>query len=459
MKKFTLFFICVLMSLLVSAQDYSQVYIIGDATPKSWDLGNADEMMQITLNEDDAIYAWTGQMTTGRFKFMNTKADWKPSFVANGEHKQVEMFQSYDLVFLDEYANSNESDPGYNDFQFEIQTAGRYTVVVNIKKLTIKILPGELKLIGGAVNGWGAINELAENMYQSAYDTYTWTGKMTKEATGSDQTPGFKILIGDSYAPCFNAETEDLSLVAGNTYNILYNDMADNKFVPSEDAYYTVTINLSDLTMKVDYVSLYMIGGATTAGWAIENVIAFTRDASDPNKFVYDGTLQLNADENTPERDMFKIMGQQGWNPFSLHPDTNGEDILSETITINKNFNGSFADNKWKIQGDKEGKYTITVDLMNQTINAVYKEITTDIEKANIEDNYKIITTNGNVELFLSDSFASGDVQLIDIAGKVVGAQANVGNYVVLGGNLQQGIYLVKISCGEKSTIQKVLVK
>lgn len=446
MKKLTFLLIGIFMSSVAFAQvDYSQVYIIGDAVG-GWDIGgNSQEMTPVEVNEDDAIYCWSGSLDAGTFKFLNLKEDgtWLPSFnYAGNENK--------DIVFFEEYPLALRTDFSEDDYQFNIVAGGMHTIVINMKKLTVKVLPGELKLIGNAFGGFGL--EDAVDMHQSAYDTFTWTGKLQAGAEG------FKVLTGNYYQPCLNAAESEKEVTAGGIYDIVYDVTGENdhKFVVPAAGYYTITINTSDFTMTVENASLYLIGGATAAGWTIENAVALTRDASEPNIFVFEGVLKTNADESLPERDYFKIVGQKGWNPFSLHPDTNGEDISNTTLTLNESFNGSFDDNKWMI--NQNGRYKITVDLMLGTIVAEYLGTETSIKQLSSED-ILVRSANNAVEVILPTGKVAQQIELFNIAGTVVASEKNASNAITLGTALPTGIYLLKISCDSTITTQKVPVK
>lgn len=59
--------------------ELTQLYIVGDATVTSWDLGRADEFHRI----DEGVFEWTGHLAGGKeFKFMNSRDGWHKHIVA-----------------------------------------------------------------------------------------------------------------------------------------------------------------------------------------------------------------------------------------------------------------------------------------------------------------------------------------------------------------------------------------
>ena len=76
MKRILLSICFLAIGLWASAGDMSnsieltQLYIIGDATPYSWDLGKIPDMQKI----DEGVFRWSGKLQAGKeFKFLNTR--------------------------------------------------------------------------------------------------------------------------------------------------------------------------------------------------------------------------------------------------------------------------------------------------------------------------------------------------------------------------------------------------
>lgn len=137
--------------------DYTQLYIVGNATTAAWSPAAALEMTKIS----DGVFTWTGSLSTenggDQFKFLNVKGSWSNTIVAkDANNTPFVVGTEHDLSY-----RPYESSP--NDFKFTVTTNGIYTVKVNLNtmkmQITIstgiqdaKILPFEIKIIDGTIN-------------------------------------------------------------------------------------------------------------------------------------------------------------------------------------------------------------------------------------------------------------------------------------------------------------------
>jgi hypothetical protein len=103
-------------------------------------------------------------------------------------------------------------------------------------------------------------------------------------------------------------------------------------------------------------------GGSDNIEWKRDNMLPFTRDHNDPYVFTWTGRLAVRDGVIEPGR--LKLEGQMTWGPRELHPYTQDEDILTST-----QFRQGGDDTKWHVY--EAGVYRITVDLYNETIQAV----------------------------------------------------------------------------------------
>ncbi len=123
-KSFLLYLTGMFMSLSLSAQDYSHIYLVGPASPAGW---NNNLAVPLTLVPgSDAVYTWTGILKGGEFKFINNLNSWSNSFTAAGDGLP-ELGQTYSLLFNDA-----------SDRKFLVSAAGIYTLTVDMKRLTLK---------------------------------------------------------------------------------------------------------------------------------------------------------------------------------------------------------------------------------------------------------------------------------------------------------------------------------
>lgn len=107
---------------------------------------------------------------------------------------------------------------------------------------------------------------------------------------------------------------------------------------------------------------LFIAGGATEVGWRCEGKMILMEQSLD-NPFVWTWEGELKNHPDVEESHRFKFQGQDRWNPKNLHPYRQDADILSE-----KSLRTGGPDTKWAVS--KDGRYRITVDLLNETVKA-----------------------------------------------------------------------------------------
>lgn len=134
------------------------------------------------------------------------------------------------------------------------------------------------------------------------------------------------------------------------------------------DDYYKIKVNAINNTLNGEIFAarndLFIVGGATEAGWNSGQAIRLKKDLNNPNLFIFSGTLKET--EFGDDRNMFKLLGQNDWGPVSFHSKTQKESLL-ESKYIFENLPG---DHKWAIDLTKQGGYIIKVDLLEETISA-----------------------------------------------------------------------------------------
>lgn len=122
---------------------YSEMYMVGDATPNGWDLGNATPMTQDAA--DPNVFSWTGQLNVGDFKFSPDKQDdWNGAWFLAASEGEAPTGTTQKVIFI------NKSDDGCQeqykdisvggvDLKWHISEAGNYTVTLNqlLEEVTI----------------------------------------------------------------------------------------------------------------------------------------------------------------------------------------------------------------------------------------------------------------------------------------------------------------------------------
>ena len=123
---------------------YEMIYLVGDATPCGWDLGNATAM---TTTDSPYIFTWTGKLGTGELKFScDKRSDWNGAWLMNaygngveptGEEERAMFIDKSDDYLKGQYLDINIGDI---DNKWRIMSAGTYTITVNQLEETVSIV-------------------------------------------------------------------------------------------------------------------------------------------------------------------------------------------------------------------------------------------------------------------------------------------------------------------------------
>ena len=156
MKRILLSICFLAIGLWASAGDMSnsieltQLYIIGDATPYSWDLGKIPDMQKI----DEGVFRWSGKLQAGKeFKFLNTR-EFHKHLVATSAGQKVSVGHTYDLNL-----EIDRGLDGSRDFKFAPSATGDYTIYVDLRSMKMAVyqkevtvdLPSRLYVSGSAL--------------------------------------------------------------------------------------------------------------------------------------------------------------------------------------------------------------------------------------------------------------------------------------------------------------------
>lgn len=117
-------------------EPYEHMYIVGDATPKGWDIGNATPMTVDPNNPN--IFTWTGHLNTGELKFTaDKKSDWMGAwFLATEENMPLTPGVKQSVLFIDKSSQACkdqylETAVGDVDRKWKVTEAGTYTITLN----------------------------------------------------------------------------------------------------------------------------------------------------------------------------------------------------------------------------------------------------------------------------------------------------------------------------------------
>jgi hypothetical protein len=445
--------IFLMLSSIYAAVSYDNLYIVGDATSVGWNNGGAIEMEEI----EDGVFAWTGELkdNTGnqRFKFLVTGKNWAPAiscrFDVNG-HVVL-------TPGVEEDVYERVNDDGGFDNAFQVTETAIYLVQVNLNTMKIVCtksgaeLPDytQLYLVGDATPaGWDNANPL--DMTKQADGVFSWLGNLT----GNDK--GFKFLNAKNVpAKTINPAHSDIAFEIGTEYSLNYRpaeaDPGDYQFKVTYDGRYFVTADLTAMKMFVETIDLshlYLVGGATSAGWNPSNPVEMTEVSS--GIFTWTGTLSADGDRQ------FKFLSQSGsWNK-TFNPFADTEFTPGEEYDLNyRPREASPNDRKFLVA--TSGEYTVNVDLNTMKVNIA---LPTGIAPAKINAlPYKLKVWNKTVSIETAGDNVIQSAAIYDVTGKCLHFISNPESSIVLGENLAGGVYIIRVQVEEKAFVQKTVIK
>ena len=211
----------------------------------------------------------------------------------------------------------------------------------------------DLFIVGDAVEGMDAAKALKMNEVLSE-QKYEWGGHLKQG--------DFKFIKSrTSLTPSYTRGADNNTLVYNET-----DDGTETLFHIDTEGYYFITVDVEKLTITNeypdgnDYQNIWIIGGATPAGWNVPSTIELTK--KNQVEFVYEGPLYEGELK-------FMLQNDKGFECDYLMAETNGASIFS-TKMIRKNYpeTKDANDTKWKVNLSETGNYRITLDTYMMTI-------------------------------------------------------------------------------------------
>ncbi len=130
----------------LSIDVFTELYIIGDASPSGWNIGNPEEFTQSAA--DPFVFTYEAVLTPGEFKISSFKGDWC-------DEQWISPSQADQVLIATDFIITNGCDGPDNKWRVTNETQGRYKITVNLYKNTINIEKVNIYLIGdGGPNGW-----------------------------------------------------------------------------------------------------------------------------------------------------------------------------------------------------------------------------------------------------------------------------------------------------------------
>lgn len=150
----------------LASSPYNELWIVGSATPKGWDIDNADLMVQDT--SDPFVFTFNEELLAGEFKIATAK-DWGAPFYRPA---------SVDQPITEADIQLTAGDP---DHKWNITEPGPYKITLNLRENTINIAPftpyENLWIVGDATPAGWNINSPVQMTRESDY-VFTWTGQL-----------------------------------------------------------------------------------------------------------------------------------------------------------------------------------------------------------------------------------------------------------------------------------------
>ncbi|MFH6984988.1 SusF/SusE family outer membrane protein [Marinoscillum luteum] len=321
----------------------SKLYLVGDATPNSWDIANATALTP--SSSEAGVFTYQGALSPGNFKFaVSQEGCWCQDFYTK------DPADSTVLVY-------NEGGSG-DDLQWRITNGGQYKIVVNLIALTFSIKAVEaptfsaLWIVGDATpSGWNI--DSPEEMTQSASNPFIFTYE-------AHLTPGeFKIFagpLGDWCGEWFRPLEQHQDITSNLVEQNSGCDVDNTWQITSEmEGRYKVSLNTLENTISINPVTLYIIGDGGPNGWNIGNPEPMTYS---DGVFTFNGPL--GADNATGEFKFSKFAGDWCGGEW-INAATGNQSLTNTEYILTQGCDG--PDNKWKLASGDVGNYEITFDL------------------------------------------------------------------------------------------------
>jgi hypothetical protein len=335
------------------------LYMIGSATAGSWDLDKATRMTPIP-NEAGGFTVTTA-LGIGELKFVTTtNSDFLPSYnrdVSSPEPK---------LIY-----RQGESDP---DDKFNITSAARYRITVNIIDLAIAIEELEpvagprynkLFLVGDCT-GW-SFKELTQDPLNLFIFRY---GAIFN--SNGDRDFKFSTLANfDNATPMLHPTIADAPMT--HTTATIYAGDPDYKWklTPEQNnKAYKIAVDITEgeetmtMTEYTPYTDIYVIGEASPIGWTLnDRNQAKMNKGADDYTYIWTGILKIGEIKFKCSDD--SSFDNNAAHPWYMAPDFELPVVLNTDMIMSINTRG-IGDRKWIVQ--EAGSYTITINQLTEKI-------------------------------------------------------------------------------------------
>ena len=219
----------------VSAPPFSNIYIVGDASPSGWNIDSPQAFIQSSSNP--FIFTYEAHLSAGSFKILaGSTGNWCGEW-----YRPLTDGQALTLTDVEQNSGCNPD----NKWTVSSSEAGRYKITLNTANNTISIQKVNLYIIGdGGPNGWN-IGTPSPMAYSNG--VYTFSGQLN---VGEFKISKFK---GDwCDGDWINAATANQSISDGNYIVTHKCDGPDNKWKVQTAGTHTISINLDTQLMTIN---------------------------------------------------------------------------------------------------------------------------------------------------------------------------------------------------------------
>lgn len=312
------------------------LYFIGNAAPNGWDASRATPM--VADPDDPTTFTFQGDLNAGQLKFITVLGTFFPTY-GKGE-------DDHSLIYY-----PDNSLPTVN---FEIAEAGKYHITMNLVDLTINI-----ELITGpgyeVLYLFGSANPAGEDI-GNGLEMFPDPDNLFKFSSNELLIPGeFFIAVNkdtDLGQNMFMRDPQDSSKVCLHACG----DPDRSGWVVEEENMHSVQLNLSNYTISIEPLRLYIIGSATPVGWMISDAIPLEQDPDEWFIWRYEGPLAEGEFK-------FPVNRQIDWGQDMYMKDP------SDPEKMYRHKGGDEDDEKWVITATEAGNYLITLNVRDLTID------------------------------------------------------------------------------------------
>jgi hypothetical protein len=350
----------------------NRLFIVGDATWGGWSLSKSSLMVPNFTS--DTVFVYTGWMQGNKeFKFVT---DVQNGFRDRANDSGIDEYNNgagtTGVLAGSEgsYSGTLVKNDGITDAKFILPESANYTITCNLTTNVITAVKSayqsspiyfnQLFLVGSATpGGWSLDNASLISQADPSGNPFLFSGNVLFSA-------GTFKLTADKYAGYSDQEWffRDLSDASKITDD---SSLGDNQWTISTPGLYKVTVDIAAKTISMVPTTpdkLLVIGEATFGGYTLNKAYVMLPDAGTSTTFNFTGYLDASKD--------FKFMCQSSYNDGFQYNSASEPTILDASGAISPiTLNSTKASTDNKFQVAEAGNYTISCDLLNNTVSAM----------------------------------------------------------------------------------------